>query len=164
MTVSTIFITIRLTSNSASAAQATTQRRRSDQGTSRGKRACPSCAYDGEFPERFAEEIFRYLSLPDSEFPLASAQFESPIMDRAYFERLADRFRSPHLWMHENGKWKLRHTVFPEQNARIGSGMPVRLIARLDVKAPYLIKGVQLEGLRKLGDPNEFAKRYYMLG
>ena len=42
--------------------------------------------------------------------------------------------------------------------------MPVRLIARLDVKAPYLIKGVQLEGLRKLGDPNEFAKRYYDAG
>ena len=27
----------------------------------------------------------------------------------------------------------------------------VRLIARLDVKAPNLIKGVHLEGLRKLG-------------
>ena len=37
----------------------------------------------------------------------------------------------------------------------------LRLIARLDVKAPNLVKGVQLEGLRKLGDPNEFASRYY---
>jgi len=37
----------------------------------------------------------------------------------------------------------------------------LRLIARLDVKAPNLVKGVQLEGLRKLGSPNEFAKRYY---
>ncbi len=37
----------------------------------------------------------------------------------------------------------------------------VRIIARLDIKAPNLIKGVQLEGLRKLGDPNEFARRYY---
>ncbi len=37
----------------------------------------------------------------------------------------------------------------------------VRLIARLDVKGPNLVKGVQLEGLRKLGDPNEFARRYY---
>lgn len=42
--------------------------------------------------------------------------------------------------------------------------MNVRLIARLDVKAPYLIKGVHLEGVRKLGDPQEFAQRYYRDG
>jgi len=42
--------------------------------------------------------------------------------------------------------------------------MNVRLIARLDVKAPYLIKGVHLEGLRKVGDPREFAERYYKDG
>ncbi len=40
----------------------------------------------------------------------------------------------------------------------------LRLIARLDVKAPNLVKGIQLEGLRKLGDPNVFAKRYYEQG
>ena len=40
----------------------------------------------------------------------------------------------------------------------------VRLIARLDVKAPNLVKGIQLEGLRKMGDPNEFARRYYAQG
>ncbi len=68
--------------------------------------------YDGEFPERFAEEIFRYLSLPANEFPEASKMFEQPIMDRAYFELLADKFRSPHIWMQEDGKWKLRHAVF----------------------------------------------------
>ncbi len=39
-----------------------------------------------------------------------------------------------------------------------------RIIARLDVKAPNLIKGVHLEGLRKLGDPGEFARRYYAAG
>ena len=40
----------------------------------------------------------------------------------------------------------------------------LRLIARLDVKAPNLVKGVQLEGLRKLGDPNAFARDYYAQG
>ena len=40
----------------------------------------------------------------------------------------------------------------------------VRLIARLDVKAPNLVKGIQFEGLRKLGDPNDFALRYYQDG
>jgi cyclase len=39
-----------------------------------------------------------------------------------------------------------------------------RLIARLDVKGPTLIKGVHLEGLRVLGDPQEYAKRYYAQG
>ena len=37
----------------------------------------------------------------------------------------------------------------------------IRLMARLDVKAPNLVKGIQFEGLRKLGDPNEFALSYY---
>jgi len=40
----------------------------------------------------------------------------------------------------------------------------IRLIARLDVKAPNLVKGIQLEGLRKVGDPNEFALKYYLQG
>lgn len=40
----------------------------------------------------------------------------------------------------------------------------IRLIARLDIKAPNLIKGVRLEGLRVLGDPKEFATHYYEAG
>mgnify|MGYP001275401958 FL=1 len=37
----------------------------------------------------------------------------------------------------------------------------LRVIARLDVKGQNLIKGVNLEGLRVIGDPNEFALKYY---
>lgn len=70
--------------------------------------------YDGEFPERFADELMQYLSLPEAEFPEASKQFEAPIMDRDYFAALANRFRSPHLWAHDNGEWKLRRTVFQQ--------------------------------------------------
>jgi cyclase len=40
----------------------------------------------------------------------------------------------------------------------------VRFIARLDVKGENLIKGVHLEGLRKLGPPADFATRYYKNG
>lgn len=40
----------------------------------------------------------------------------------------------------------------------------VRLIARLDVKAPNLIKGIHLEGLRVIGDPNAYARKYYKAG
>jgi len=35
-----------------------------------------------------------------------------------------------------------------------------RLIARLDIKMDFLIKGVQMEGWRKVGDPVTFAKEY----
>lgn len=40
----------------------------------------------------------------------------------------------------------------------------VRLIARLDIKGPNLIKGVHLEGLRVVGDPQDYARRYYEQG
>ncbi|KAF0220675.1 MAG: hypothetical protein FD174_999 [Geobacteraceae bacterium] len=70
--------------------------------------------FDGEFPERFADEIFKYLSIPEKEFPIASKMFEQPIMNKDYYMSLADQFRSPHLWKQENGTWKLRHTVFGE--------------------------------------------------
>jgi len=39
-----------------------------------------------------------------------------------------------------------------------------RLIARLDIKSPNLIKGVHLEGLRVIGDPQYYAYRYYQQG
>jgi N-acetyl sugar amidotransferase len=73
--------------------------------------------FDGEFPERFAEEIFRYLSIPAKEFPVASTMFEQPTMDRDYFIALADQFRSPHLWRYDHGKWILRHAVWHEGGA-----------------------------------------------
>lgn len=40
----------------------------------------------------------------------------------------------------------------------------IRLIPRLDIKGANLIKGIKLEGLRKLGSPNEFARAYYEQG
>ena len=40
----------------------------------------------------------------------------------------------------------------------------IRIIPRLDIKGENLIKGVKLEGLRKLGSPNEFARAYYEQG
>lgn len=77
-----------------------------DEGVALSKR------FDGEFPERFADEIFRYLSIPAKEFPEASRMFEQPNMDYEYFMHLADTFRSPHLWKFEDGEWKLRHQVW----------------------------------------------------
>lgn len=67
--------------------------------------------FDSEFPERFAEEIFSYLSIAEKDFPEANKMFKQPIMDRQYFMQLADQFRSPHLWEKKDGKWKLRYQV-----------------------------------------------------
>jgi imidazole glycerol-phosphate synthase subunit HisF len=39
-----------------------------------------------------------------------------------------------------------------------------RLIARLDVKGPNLVKPVRFDGLRSLGSPNLFAREYYKQG
>lgn len=39
-----------------------------------------------------------------------------------------------------------------------------RLIARLDIKGPNLIKGIHLEGLRVIGNPQDYAYRYYQQG
>jgi len=40
----------------------------------------------------------------------------------------------------------------------------LRLIPRLDIKGPNLIKGIHLEGLRVIGSPSEYAFRYYKQG
>jgi N-acetyl sugar amidotransferase len=52
--------------------------------------------FDGEFPDRYFNEVMEYLEI-------------SP----EYFRNeLTDKFRSPHLWAkNSKGDWKLRHTV-----------------------------------------------------
>ena len=51
--------------------------------------------FDGEFPDKYFNEIMDYLDInPDY-----------------FMNELADKFRSPHLWVKIDGKWKLRHTV-----------------------------------------------------
>ena len=40
----------------------------------------------------------------------------------------------------------------------------LRIIPRLDIKGPDLVKGIHLEGLRVLGDPEEYALIYSKQG
>jgi cyclase len=42
--------------------------------------------------------------------------------------------------------------------------MPFRIIARLDVKPPDVVKPVHFEGLRKIGKPTDMALKYYNQG
>jgi N-acetyl sugar amidotransferase len=52
--------------------------------------------FDGEFPDKYFNEIMDYLEI-----------------NPEYFKNdLADKFRSPHLWKKENGIWELRHKVW----------------------------------------------------
>ncbi len=50
--------------------------------------------FDGEFPDRYFNEMMDYIG-----------------MDPEGFHALCDEFRSPHLWAKVDGQWKLRHTV-----------------------------------------------------
>lgn len=51
--------------------------------------------FDGEFPDRYFNEVMEYLE-----------------MEPEYFHELCDKFRSPHLWGKDKyGNWKLRHNV-----------------------------------------------------
>ncbi len=53
--------------------------------------------YDQEFPKKYFKEFLEYISLTEEEF-----------------HATVDKFRSPHLWVNENGEWKLRHAVWHE--------------------------------------------------
>ncbi len=68
--------------------------------------------FDLEYPDRFKEELFSYLSIPEDVFPIASKLFERPLMNKEYFDLLTDQYRSPHLWRWKDGEWKLRKPVW----------------------------------------------------
>ena len=40
----------------------------------------------------------------------------------------------------------------------------LRIIARLDIKSEKVVKGINLEGIRKIGDPKDLALKYYTEG
>ena len=70
----------------------------------------------------------------------------------------------PHLWEKVNGEWVLACRMAQSKTSKIIFMQNTRVIARLDIKGPNLIKGIHLEGLRVLGEPHDFAKKYYTEG
>ena len=70
--------------------------------------------YDLEFPARFAQDLYNYVSIPKEEYPVASKNFEEPIFDQKYFLNLHDKFRSPHLWKKDNNIWSLRNVAWDD--------------------------------------------------
>ena len=53
---------------------------------------------------------------------------------------------------------------FGETRGGLFMNKKIRMIARLDIKDENLVKGIQFEGLRKIGNPNQYAKKYYREG
>lgn len=47
---------------------------------------------------------------------------------------------------------------------KIKGDMHYRIIPRLDIKGPNLVKGIHMEGLRVIGKPEHFARRYFEQG
>ena len=64
----------------------------------------------------------------------------------------------------EKKSWGLGVETCGLARENLSSTRSIRLIARLDIKGPNLIKGINLEGLRIIGDPSLFAKQYYKDG
>src|SRR3989338_5970216 len=50
--------------------------------------------FDGEFPDKYLDDVLAYLEIP-----------------KERFFALCDEARSPHLWKNENGIWTLKHQV-----------------------------------------------------
>ena len=50
--------------------------------------------FDGEFPDRYFQEVMEYIEMKPERF-----------------KQLCDEFRSPHLWRQEAGQWQLRHPI-----------------------------------------------------
>jgi cyclase len=59
-----------------------------------------------------------------------------------------------------------RLNLLEQRRFRSGTNnrISMRLISRLDVKLAHLIKGVQMEGWRKVGNPSDRAEKYYEQG
>lgn len=68
--------------------------------------------FDGEWPARFEKEIFEYLTI-DSSFPEEiRSKFSETTMSKNYLLKLADNFRSPHLWEKTaTSNWQLKKQV-----------------------------------------------------
>ena len=49
-------------------------------------------------------------------------------------------------------------------NARPALRRPARLITRLEVKGRHVVKGIRMEGLRRVGTPAELTRKYFEAG
>jgi N-acetyl sugar amidotransferase len=67
--------------------------------------------FDGEWPSRFEDELMRYLSVDQRLGAAVLNEFSEPEMTKQRFLGLADKFRSPHLWLRTEAGWQLRHQV-----------------------------------------------------
>jgi N-acetyl sugar amidotransferase len=67
--------------------------------------------FDGEWPRRFEDELMQYLSIDSRLGSTVLNEFREPEMTKESFLELADKFRSPHLWVRSENGWRLRHQI-----------------------------------------------------
>ena len=89
--------------------------------------------YDGEFPVTYENEFFEYIKMSKDEFIT-----------------LCDKFRPAHIWKKDSNRWVLKKPY--------NLNLYKRIISRLDIKNGILVKGISLEGVRNLGNPDFFQK------
>ena len=68
--------------------------------------------YDGEFPEKIEKEIYEYWTIDNNSFSEKIVNlFETPVVNREYYDNLANYFRSPHIWKKTNNGFELRNKI-----------------------------------------------------
>ena len=54
--------------------------------------------YNGEYPDRWFDDLKEYLSINPNKHPNIRKFIENPTFNKEYFNNLCDKYRSPHLW------------------------------------------------------------------
>ena len=70
--------------------------------------------YDGEYPTRFEDEVFEYLSM-NMESISGLDFFKQKDLNREYLFELSNKFRQEHIWKKDSSnKWELRNKIYKE--------------------------------------------------
>ena len=67
--------------------------------------------YNGEFPDRWFDDISKYLTINPNKFPKIQNFFTEYNFNKDYFMSICDKFRSPHLWKKENNIYKKNFNI-----------------------------------------------------
>ena len=60
---------------------------------------------NGEYPNRWFDDLKEYLSINPNKHPNIRKLIENPTFNKEYFDKLCDKYRSPHLWEKQNDKY-----------------------------------------------------------
>lgn len=71
--------------------------------------------FDIEYPSDHISNFLDFVSLEEKYYEKKVLKnFESPQMNKEYFDVLCDNFRSPHIWKYEKENWILKNSVYKD--------------------------------------------------